>query len=147
MVHSTGGAAQPQVCSWHHWITSLKQYNEERAKQHGRGRCGPVPKVNKSNLSTSRNHSVILLHVGHAWRFPWIPLSPFLQSIPSADHAEVGFQRANGAALPVTSLGALSWSPSTAMGRDTGDTGAVGTRKQGKKIMCASKMRAEWGLG
>lgn len=103
--------------------------------------------VNKPNLSTYRNYSVILLHVSHAWSSPWIALSPFLQRIGSAVHAEVGFQRANGAALPVTSLGALSWCPSTAMGRDLGDTGAVGAGKQGKEMMCASKMRAEWGLG
>lgn len=103
--------------------------------------------VDKSNLSTCRNYSVILLHVGHAWRLPWIALSLFLQRILSADCAEVGFQRTNGAALPVISLGAPSWCPSTAMGRDLGDTGAVGARKQGKKMMCASKMRAEWGLG
>lgn len=43
VLHSTEGAAQPLVCSQHHWITSLKQYNnEEQAKQHGRGRCDPV---------------------------------------------------------------------------------------------------------
>lgn len=27
--------------------------------------------VNKSNFSACRNYSVILLHVGHAWKFPW----------------------------------------------------------------------------